>query len=276
MSSYLSAPIAGIYNSGAFLHHQKYWQLLFSLEDELAQGLVVVPTPGCTTAAHGLVSSHPKQDPVAQGRIWTHQTDSPLKKPHQSDSHYSYLSDILINFRMSRVQRAHCKIPILLWVNAMWSIHNSLPQSLFLTRSTHDAQACFGSWFESSQIFAGELLYPHLGGRALQLLGNPGKYPWHGFPMGLGNPSSQSSYTGCCLFQGQGKKTSYRFLFVCKIKKYGSKNIFFNLKSAEKSSGKMGTRPDKQQFWYECDCFKSCAQLVCASQVVPLRLISAI
>lgn len=153
---------------------------------------------------------------------------------------------------MSRVQKAHCKTPMLLshlwWVNATWYSHNTLAQSLFLARSTHEAEACFGSWFESSQIFAGELLYPHLRGWALQLLSNPGKHPWHRIPMGLGNPSSQSSYSGCCLFQGQGKKPklSHSFLLACKINNYGSQKVFLHLRSMEKSAGKMGTRPDKK------------------------------
>lgn len=30
---------------------QKRWQIFFSLEDELAQGVVVGSTPGCSTAA---------------------------------------------------------------------------------------------------------------------------------------------------------------------------------------------------------------------------------
>lgn len=77
------------------------------------------------------------------------------------------------------------------------------------------------------------------------------------------------------LREKNNKKPSLRLLLVCKINKYGSENIFLNLRSVEKNSGKMGSHSDKQQLWYECDCFKSCAQLACASQVVPLRLISA-
>lgn len=226
-----------IYNWGAFFHHQKHWQLFFSLEDELAQGLVVGPVPGCPTA--DLVSSNPKQDPGARGRIWAHQTDTTLKKKEWfilliSQWHFAlWLTSECPECRKLTAKSPSMLQPHLWWVSATWCILNALTQSLFLARSTHEAQACFGSWFESSQIFAGELLSPHLRGWALQLLSNP----WHWIPIELGSPSSQSSYSGCCPFQGQGKnkkpkkpinqKTSHRFLLVCKINKYGSQNIFF-------------------------------------------------
>lgn len=95
-------------------------------------------------------------------------------------------------------------------------------------------------------------------------------------PDGIGKPQLSVTLHWLLTLPGSGKKTSHGFLFVCKINKYGGENIFLRLRSMEKSAGKVGTHPDKQQFWYECDCFKSCAQLVCASQVAPLRLISAI
>lgn len=80
----------------------------------------------------------------------------------------------------------------------------------------------------------------------------PWEAPMAWDPNGIGKP--QLSVILLCLLSlpGSGeKKTSHRFLLVCKIKKYGSQNIFLHLRSMEKSSGKMGTRPDKQQFWYE-------------------------
>lgn len=276
MSSYLSVPIAGIlwFTTGEHSHHQKRWQLFSSLEDELAQGLVFGLMPGCTTAAHG------------PGELQT-QTGSRSTGKDLSPPNWKYLQkrvihtiNISVTFwltsecpecrKLAAKSPSCCHICGELMPRGTSTVHSL---RVYFWRGRPATAACFGSWFESSQIFAGELLY---------LLGEPcscsesREAPMAWDPDGIGKPQLSVTLHWLLTLPGSGKKTSHGFLFVCKINKYGSENIFLRLRSMEKSAGKVGTHPDKQQFWYECDCFKSCAQLVCASQVAPLRLISAI
>lgn len=173
MSSYLSVPIAGIlwFTTGEHSHHQKRWQLFSSLEDELAQGLGFGPMPGCTTAAH------------RSGELQT-QTGSRSTGKDLSPPNWKYLQkrvihtiNISVTFwltsecpecrKLAAKSPSCCHICGELMPRGTSTMHSL---RVYFWRGQPTTAACFGSWFESSQIFAGELLYPHLRGWALQLL----------------------------------------------------------------------------------------------------------
>lgn len=226
MSSYLSVPIAGIlwFTTGEHSHHQKRWQLFSSLEDELAQGLVFGPMPGCTTAAHG--SGELRSQTGSRG------TGKDLSPPNWKylQKRVIHTINISVTFwltsecpecrKLAAKSPSCCHICGELMPRGTSTMHSL---RVYFWQGRPMTAACFGSWFESSQIFAGELLYLLVSPAAAQ---NPRKPPWHGILMGLGSPSSQSPYTGCWLFQGQEKKPHTGFFLCAKLTNTAVRTFF--------------------------------------------------